>query len=131
MKKVLSIVCAAAALSLTGCASAAAPARASYDAARSVYDAVLVRYRAAQEACLDVAAPAPCISDVRTRWAPTRKPADALRAALVALGAAVGLYDAFKGTGRAPTPADVQKLALEAVAAAEALVRAEQEVTTP
>ena len=114
-----------------GCASPLGSARVSYGAARSVYDAGLHRYRAEQEACLDLPAPEPCVAGVRARWIPARKAADALRSALVALGASVALYGALGGTGRGPTPEEVQKRVLEALDAAETLVRAEQESGTP
>lgn len=120
----------AAALCL-GCASPLGAARVSYDAARSVYDAGLHRYRVEQEACLDLQVPDPCVARVRARWAPVRGAADALRSALVALGASISLYDTLGGTGRAPSPEEVQKRVLEALGAAEALVRAEQEAGTP
>lgn len=120
----------AAALCL-GCASPLAAARVSYGAARSLYDAGVGRYRAEQEACLDLPAPEPCVAGVRSRWAPARKAADALRAALIALGTSISLYDALRGSGQAPSPAEVQKLVQEALGAVQALVRAEQEVTTP
>lgn len=109
-----------------GCASSPlATARTSYAAARAVYDAAEERYRAEQEACVaSDPQPDPCVAEVRQRWAPARKPADALRSALVALVDSLRVYDALSGAGRAPDPSAVQKAVREALDAAEALSEA-------